>query len=1168
MANDEKRSEGGMPSTGVLWLVLIGAGALFLKQVPWEGSRPIGPEPKPYSYAATQDVDARLWQDPIGAVARGREEARRRAAVSAGESAKLPASNPHTADGLAENIRERVCKDTDVLVIAVMVGGGPYPELVEARRRVRYAVLAGLNETGFVPDDEEHLGYIEPGYSKTPSTKGGATLPDFIAYEWMIADNSALPSTRPTPTAAKGSAARAQAVLVLWLDEDIFWRDTQAKIQRVTDLLVRKCEGKGVKDGDATLRIAVLGPGYTSTLQDMIKNTELVVPVAKGKTDQTDKKDKANKSPAPSPPIAYYVYGATADDKLLLPAKGEAAGGNAISVHDYFLAQKIPLFRTVTTDDRLAAKLKEELSRRRIRPDKNLEPEVKRERQARHFEEGKHLFDLACADDPEIQSDWKHIVLIAERDTSYGRSLPRAMAKEFAGPDRCRDNDKDDYPPWVHTYSYLRGLDGQLPAFQASGDASTGKKVEGGSDAKLGGADQSSDPKRIERPEGQGQFDYLRRMTDQLRAIDDDLRVKKRGRIRAFGVLGTDAYDKLLILQALRAQFPDVLVFTTDMDARLLHPQQLEWTHNAIIASGFGLQLLPQLQRDIPPFRDTYQTSLYLSTMIAVSHARHLAAMGSSADACRSAKPEDEKKCFGITQADISNWLSSPRVFEIGRKTAFDFSQIPKPGSVSPPACSPGGLDACEFIHPMASRMYPDPASSLIQTALRLLVGAVLLIGLATGKWGQIGSWIVRTPNNAGSVALRGGVAASLLALAAVGLYYLDSNIGELWRRAAEFLTKRGEGEPIALLQGVSTWPTELMRVVAFVLSVWFILRGWRALDRNLDEISTQMMWQPERRALMRELHENNKHWHWWIRVARMFSFRLTERGGGRINPDTGLKPDAELFWQKYIYQGRWWARFLRILLVTVIYHETFRFVSESFGTPMSPLRGEPIMVLGHGIAYWTTYAMQFLLFSVVDATVFCHQMVSSLRRKLPSRPVDDPAVATGREEVSRWPQKTLDHYAAKLHLDKRYLDDWIAMHFVARRTHTVAGLVYYPFVVIALIVVSRSTVFDNWGTPLGLVLQLSCSVLIVVGCAIALRSGAEALRRAAIWRLTNAKIMLNKDEEGERTGEQIDVMIDQIRDFDTGAFAPYSKQPLVRALLIPLTSFGGTALAEYASVF
>ena len=141
-------------------------------------------------------------------------------------------------------------------------------------------------------------------------------------------------------------------------------------------------------------------------------------------------------------------------------------------------------------------------------------------------------------------------------------------------------------------------------------------------------------------------------------------------------------------------------------------------------------------------------------------------------------------------------------------------------------------------------------------------------------------------------------------------------------------------------------------------------------------------------------------------------------------------------------------------------------------------------------------------------------------------------------------------------------------MHFVARRTQAVARLVYYPFIVIALMVLSRSSLFDNWSTPIGLVIVVTSSVAIVMACAIMLRLAAERLRRRAIWRLTNIKMKLNAQGAADsKVADQIDVMITQIRAFDTGAFAPYSQQPIVRAVLLPLTSYGGAALVEYLSI-
>ena len=119
-----------------------------------------------------------------------------------------------------------------------------------------------------------------------------------------------------------------------------------------------------------------------------------------------------------------------------------------------------------------------------------------------------------------------------------------------------------------------------------------------------------------QRPEGRGQLDYVLRLAAALKEEE----AKNGEEFRAIGVLGSDVYDKLLILQALRPTFPRAIFFTTDLNARLAYPAQWLSTRNLIIASHFGLELQSALQTPIPPFRDSYQTSLFYSALWALEH--------------------------------------------------------------------------------------------------------------------------------------------------------------------------------------------------------------------------------------------------------------------------------------------------------------------------------------------------------------------------------------------------------------------------------------------------------------------------------------------------------------------------------------------------------------------
>src|SRR6185436_9518792 len=93
---------------------------------------------------------------------------------------------------------------------------------------------------------------------------------------------------------------------------------------------------------------------------------------------------------------------------------------------------------------------------------------------------------------------------------------------------------------------------------------------------------------------------------------------------KAIGILGSDVYDKLLLLQSLHKLFPRTIFFTTDLDARLLHPSELKWSRNLIVASSFNLKIHDDdsvhSESPPPPFRDSYQVGQYLATLMAFDH--------------------------------------------------------------------------------------------------------------------------------------------------------------------------------------------------------------------------------------------------------------------------------------------------------------------------------------------------------------------------------------------------------------------------------------------------------------------------------------------------------------------------------------------------------------------
>ena len=182
--------------------------------------------------------------------------------------------------------------------------------------------------------------------------------------------------------------------------------------------------------------------------------------------------------------------------------------------------------------------------------------------------------------------------------------------------------------------------------------------------------------KPSDRAEGQGQFDYLRRMGEEIASIDARLRSgvdqkqdnRNRNGIFAVGVLGSDRYDKFLILQALRPLLPNARFFTTDLDAIMLHPTALPHTRNLLIASSFALQLDERLQREIPAFRSSYQTAAFFATQAAVKTAVEDVTKASAKGEAKKTRAETD----GVDRRCI--WQEPPLLFEVGLSTLF---QIP-----------------------------------------------------------------------------------------------------------------------------------------------------------------------------------------------------------------------------------------------------------------------------------------------------------------------------------------------------------------------------------------------------------------------------------------------------------------------------------------------------------
>ena len=1089
----------GLPSTVWIALILGLAGIFALTQKPFQDTRPqnIG---QPLSFQALgdcQNIEARLWEDPLSAVA------------TAFQGKELPAT--------AETLRT----DGSTLVLAVMVSGAPYVEDVETRRRERYAVLAGLYRSGFIPSNHDHIGYIvtkaEPSKADTalsahPATTAAAAASPcrpppsnvaqslgahhIAAFEWLLPDETGaqragIADSSPTENSAVGSNAR---ILLLWVDQDGLRADPIADLSSLLDQFVK----------DPRVLVSVLGPADSDGLRAMYDEA-----TRNRKEDVRLHENQAVRVNRPLRPMWFYSSRATASDALVLNVQDAARGSVANVLKQY--APGLQLYRVVADDQQVANALMRELSRRGIdRPGE--------------------------------------IVLVAKRDTLYARRMGSYFPGGCSDPPATDPSVPQARPDGKHVlcYTYLKGLDGLAPSVAADkNSAAKNSQAKTGTSTSDDGTTATASDAAI----GPGQLDYLRRLADSIAAQHRTSR-----HIRAIGVISSDVYDKLLVLQALHSALPSVTYFTFDFDARLLDQRNLTTTRQLIVGSTLGPALRPELQGDIPPFRDTYQTSTFYATMLAIHH--FLSAPGprglpetspgtavdvnapitAAAPTGSAASPP----CDPVHQEPGLEWTCAPRVLEIGRRQAFDLY-----GANTNEPCT---FERCPRSAAVReATLWRDPAPRL----------ARLLVGLAAAA-ACLGAWAIafgtrtlfgrprtyRVPI-VGERRWDNAVVSLIAAALVVAATYL------LWPGIVAIIT-RYDSVPTPVFGGANQWTGTLVDALVILAVVVLVVRGQRKLHDNAESLRREfhLPKTPERLITWHKTRLRAAHRHELLRNLLWFPIRpLPQRSG--IELATGRVSGIEAIIAQYLHRGTAGARLLRVTVGTVVSFLLLMFLEAIPGTFVI---SQFSVFEDHTAHQWfvdlismvSLFAMQFLILWVADALLLSRSFLLALLR-------DNPA----------WPADVLNSESARMGMPRERTALWLDLQLIARRTSCVANLVWYPSFVIAAMCIAMLTIqfgeFQFANNPIALVIGTT----FVIGSALALRGATETWRRHVQRKLQDDRLR----EHGApdyRSADQLDQLLQRVNDLREGAFAPYSQQPVVRAVLVPAVTYGATLVLQY----
>ncbi len=1113
-------------------------------------------------------LPSRLWADPLGV----RNELRL-------DLKSKPNTNLlfNEVKAFIERIKgSRDRAGNEVLILPVFTNSKLYKESVERRRRVRYAVVSALSRLGFEPEISDVVRYMwfemKGGVSVYERMKELFALSiDFLfgetqVYERIVRLACSKPGEKgrrgyltfesyfrrpilvnPIDKKDKGMLKRLpRAVFVMWIPEELFGNTPLCVFSEILKV-VQVQELLDVYSTHIDLR--VIGPSDSDVFRKIVREVQdkphevysllekyLGKCCVNGNCERVELEKAKLKGHLKSrllalkPGGALKMYSSLATVTAgfaMFDYAGISGGAGIRNAHawdrvgqgDKLLEMvNIDLARTTADEKKLLRGLVEELGRRGVVGEEGM----------------------------------TNVAIVSEWDTAYGRAIPEVFREEYGGGDRKESQGGER---GVKVYSYLRGIDGEEIYAKRGGQ----KGVSGSSESKKKSDGEKLDEyvAGLEAPFGGHQLDYMRRLAERIRVDDARLRREGKGGFKAIGVLGSDVYDKLLIMRALRPAFRNLIFFTTDLDSRLWDTRDLEWTRNMVVASGYGLRVRDALQGDIPPFRDGYQTSTYCAA---------LAALGMF-------------KC---------GWPGSgaPRIFEIGRNGPVDltpYADTPAGGLIQPEREDKRGLWDLTL---MGTRW------SILLAMLFLLV---LPIVLCLGK-----------------KKVSGGVSVQTKKLGVFGLLLFVLFWMLVWWDLCD-----GAGEPWSLKSGVSIWPTELIRLGAFFSGVCLICLMFheiRESDRQLGVGSGQ---DPERGDSTAQNEEkrvkffqriknllvglkkacrdvtSRRGWRRWCRrcfipLAKDFvsapfivrkdtcveTWSVCGRARKKGVGDERLSFEGEVLLEEYLDRGTIEARRRRTFRMVIFYSilSVFIFLVDRF--PSSPYRGDLSWLADKCILFLSLFALFLLMFFVIDAMMLCRRFILNLSR-----------------HKTIWPEKYVKNQIDAEAVDTVYFDDVVDIRIIARRTKAIGRMVMYPFVPILLMLLARDRHLDNWTWQAGLIFVIVLGCVLTLWSGMSLRRAAERARRRALERLEDLKMKcmaklielrgqvyesevkskgkarkagvgkLNGDEGLEKVRlEQVDHAISYVKGIRDGAFGPLGENPVLAAVLIP---FGGLGVAN-----
>jgi hypothetical protein len=150
--------------------------------------------------------------------------------------------------------------------------------------------------------------------------------------------------------------------------------------------------------------------------------------------------------------------------------------------------------------------------------------------------------------------------------------------------------------------------------------------------------------------------------------------------------------------------------------------------------------------------------------------------------------------------------------------------------------------------------------------------------------------------------------------------------------------------------------------------------------------------------------------------------------------------------------------------------------------------------------------------------------------------------------------------------LAQKIYEQFFKVRLAADATVDIATILPYPFIMLAILFISQTPIFDDWRWSMTQIIIMGLSLSAILASAFFLQRVASSIRKHALKTLDRLVLFPGK---AVAAGANVPIapsiralaeyVRNRIESVDSGAYRPFSKSPIVSAILIPATSIGAS---------